>query len=238
MEKINENVYTFPIKLQNGKNELLKLEHKKYYNSKICKSWSDKTDLVPGIYEGGIKLWECSVDLTEYLSNILIKEDLTNKKVLELGCGHGYPGLFFLYCNSIVTFQDLNKEVLDIITYENIEILMRNNNLKFEENNNFYLADGDWGSLKFKDKFDIIVSSDTIYNIENYERFHDVILNSLNIEGICYICCKYFYFGVGGGYESFIEFIEKKGVFIHKELNRVDNGFSNIRIVFSLKFKS
>ena len=50
------------------------------------------TDLVPGQYEGGLKIWECSEDLVSYLS-LSRAQDLPGKRVLELGCGAGLPGL-------------------------------------------------------------------------------------------------------------------------------------------------
>ena len=53
---------------------------------------SSATDLVPGQYEGGLKIWECSEDLVSYLS-LSTAEVLRGKKVLELGCGAGLPGL-------------------------------------------------------------------------------------------------------------------------------------------------
>ena len=53
---------------------------------------SSATDLLPGQYEGGLKIWECSEDLVSYLS-LNTPQALQGKKVLELGCGAGLPGL-------------------------------------------------------------------------------------------------------------------------------------------------
>ncbi len=49
------------------------------------------SDLVSGVYEGGLKIWECSLDLVHFIANnpALIE----NKRVLELGCGQGLPGI-------------------------------------------------------------------------------------------------------------------------------------------------
>ena len=55
-------------------------------------STSSATDLLPGQYEGGLKIWECSEDLVSYLSTAT-PQALQGKKVLELGCGAGLPGL-------------------------------------------------------------------------------------------------------------------------------------------------
>ena len=78
----------------------------------------DSTDLIPGVYEGGLKVWECSVDLCRYLAGIVdgpsvgapSNEDVNGEclreavkralgptgSTMELGCGHGLPGCFVL----------------------------------------------------------------------------------------------------------------------------------------------
>lgn len=49
-----------------------------------------------GCYAGGFKLWECSVDLIEAVRKEMQDGHLSfrGKDVLELGCGHGLPGIF------------------------------------------------------------------------------------------------------------------------------------------------
>jgi protein-histidine N-methyltransferase len=42
------------------------------------------TDLIKGIYEGGFKTWECSIDLVEFMHTKLDDISLSNKKVLEV----------------------------------------------------------------------------------------------------------------------------------------------------------
>ena len=66
----------------------------------------DKThDVITGVYEGGLKVWECSVDLCRYLfkhhKDLLRDVHTTTSSddsvsVLELGCGHGLPGCLLL----------------------------------------------------------------------------------------------------------------------------------------------
>ena len=43
------------------------------------------SDLVSGVYEGGLKIWECSIDLVHFISRN--PELFEGKRVLELGCG-------------------------------------------------------------------------------------------------------------------------------------------------------
>ena len=66
--------------------------------------WLDKSDLVPGIYEGGFKLWECCIDLVKFLNEQKERVPLKGKRVMELGCGHGFPGIFALNQVNIHSF--------------------------------------------------------------------------------------------------------------------------------------
>jgi predicted nicotinamide N-methyase len=69
------------------------------------------TDLIPGYYEGGLKVWECSVDLCRYLqeNNVPIQG-----YVLELGCGHGLPGCWVLkQMSEQKSLTDDGKEMMD-----------------------------------------------------------------------------------------------------------------------------
>ena len=78
--------------------------------------------MLPKIYEGGFKIWECSLDLVRYLSGMNNKESYNS--VLELGCGHALPSIFCLTRNltKTATVQDFNKEVIDRITKINFAI--------------------------------------------------------------------------------------------------------------------
>jgi len=62
------------------------------------------SDLVKGIYEGGLKTWESSLDLLNYIANLGISWN--DKKVMEIGCGSGLPAVFCLRQGAEVVFQD------------------------------------------------------------------------------------------------------------------------------------
>lgn len=51
------------------------------------------SDVQTGVYEGGFKLWECAVDLVRYMREA---PGPAPARVLELGCGHGLPGIYAL----------------------------------------------------------------------------------------------------------------------------------------------
>ena len=69
---------------------------------------AEKTDLIPGYYEGGLKVWECSIDLCEHLLDLILEmsasmvdNDLSaalrsTGSTLELGCGHALPACVIL----------------------------------------------------------------------------------------------------------------------------------------------
>ena len=54
------------------------------------------SDLVPGIYEGGLKIWECSLDLVNYLDQIR-ETDIKGKRLLEVCSYH----LMIFYLSNI-----------------------------------------------------------------------------------------------------------------------------------------
>lgn len=82
---------------------------------------SGNSDLIRGVYEGGFKTWECSIDMVQYLSSLPV-DQISNKKVLELGCGSSLPSLYLLSCSETnkVDVQDYNDQVIRYITIPNI----------------------------------------------------------------------------------------------------------------------
>ncbi|KIH52791.1 hypothetical protein ANCDUO_17101, partial [Ancylostoma duodenale] len=61
--------------------------------------------------------------------------------------------------------------------------------------------------------YDVIVTSETIYNTEDYEALHDAFDYALSTSGVVWVAAKIFYFGVGGNVPLFMEYVEKRGVF-------------------------
>ncbi|KAI8450832.1 hypothetical protein BY996DRAFT_8545409 [Phakopsora pachyrhizi] len=90
---------------------------------------SSTSDLIPGIYEGGLKTWECSLDLAKVLVDGLfgkIKGHLLQSskdqkdcylktlRIFELGCGTGVPSILLLF----KIFYELL--ILKLLTFPNI----------------------------------------------------------------------------------------------------------------------
>ena len=237
----DENLKNITVEINTYKNEdFSSLDHIK------------NKDLVPGQYEGGVKLWECSLDLCNFLPGYLGWYDFNALKVLELGCGHGLPGLYFLLRGAKVMFQDFNEEILEKITKNYILQIKDRYNRDLLSQSAFISGDWKYFSNKLEkgefsceslenkkefamNKFDIIISADTIYNVENYESFYSVIKDKLNYPGICFVCSKKFYFGVGGGTSQFIDFVVQKGDFCIKIVKEFNDGMSNIRQILEIR---
>eukprot|EP00547_Thalassionema_nitzschioides_P013385 CAMPEP_0194262432 /NCGR_PEP_ID=MMETSP0158-20130606/46541_1 /TAXON_ID=33649 /ORGANISM="Thalassionema nitzschioides, Strain L26-B" /LENGTH=357 /DNA_ID=CAMNT_0039002589 /DNA_START=88 /DNA_END=1161 /DNA_ORIENTATION=+ len=93
-----------------------------------------QSDIIPGEYEGGLKVWECSLDLCRYLlkhlDTIMTATTQPIHYVAELGCGHGLPGCLVLQHalknnnnktkKTKVLFTDFNDFVLRDVTIPNI----------------------------------------------------------------------------------------------------------------------
>ncbi|KAH9005628.1 hypothetical protein EDB86DRAFT_3177905 [Lactarius hatsudake] len=98
-------------------------------------------DLVPGVYEGGLKTWECALDLAAYLDRDVLLGAQAGLRVLELGCGTAAPTLLlldrlFAFLASSETaasdgerpvvpeteihLQDYNRAVLELVTFPNV----------------------------------------------------------------------------------------------------------------------
>lgn len=97
-------------------------------------TWKN-ADIEPGVYEGGMKVWECSIDLVRYLATQEIRLD-PNQFAIELGCGHGLPACYLLR-ESLrasrradfnddeafkIIFTDYNDYVLKDVTISNMFI--------------------------------------------------------------------------------------------------------------------
>lgn len=96
-----------------------KRKHDQDFESNLLSKVTQRADVLHGVYEGGLKQWECAVDLVKYLQSALtletsttpsttasasttpsdeavlcrIAQKLIGGRVVDLGCGQGLPGI-------------------------------------------------------------------------------------------------------------------------------------------------
>ena len=205
------------------------------HSHSIAAAAENRTDLIPSIYEGGLKIWECSLDLVGYLTESAI--DFEGKRVLEIGCGAGLPGIFAVLKGAKVDFQDYNEDVIRCVTIPNVLLNLQqlrgiqeceSNSKpamyhflqKARQNCRFFC--GDWGSvvdfinpaLSKEMMYDYILTSETIYSVSSYCKLYNFIKKHLKKpEGVVYVAAKTYYFGVGGGTRSFEKMFMNDGHF-------------------------
>lgn len=84
---------TETIRIQNGQISLQKFKKsvkdllKETDESKKIAEVLQTGDLLSGVYEGGFKLWECAIDLVEFIAEYMVKPNpsiLQGKSVLEV----------------------------------------------------------------------------------------------------------------------------------------------------------
>ncbi|XP_008823119.1 histidine protein methyltransferase 1 homolog [Nannospalax galili] len=226
----------------------------------VSKSLSSHSDLIPGIYEGGLKIWECTFDLLAYFTKAEVK--FAGQKVLDLGCGSGLLGITaFKGGAREIHFQDYNSLVIDEVTLPNVIA-----NFPSEDDGNDVnepegkrcrtstvaqeickcrFFSGEWsefckliGSEELFVKYDLILTSETIYNPDYYSTLHQTFLRLLGKKGRVLLASKAHYFGVGGGVHLFRKFVEEKDVFETRTLEIIDDSLKRFLIEITFKYPS
>ncbi|XP_071607505.1 histidine protein methyltransferase 1 homolog [Heliangelus exortis] len=230
----------------------------------VSKSVSSRSDLIPGVYEGGLKIWECTFDLINYFSEAKIQ--FTNKTVLDLGCGAGLLGIVALRGEAEkVHFQDYNSTVIDEITLPSLVANCTECSKTGSGDNRktgtppskrpkkvkclpdaltkCRFFSGEWSEVsqlllssnKAFSKYDLILTSETIYNPDYYSALHDTLAQLLDKNGRVYLASKIHYFGVGGGIHLFEKFVEERNVFRSSIVKTIDKGLK--RCIMEMVFK-
>ena len=192
------------------------------------------SDLRSGEYEGGLKVWECTFDVLDYLEEKGIGSQAT---VFDMGCGAGLLGLFALLEGArSVCFQDYNSEVIESFTLPSVcSSIQHAADLKpddgvLEGRLNFF--SGDWDAVgcflesEGFPKFDLVLSSETIYNTEYYPKILDFLQAHLSDTGEALFAAKTHYFGVGGGTYDFVNFVTKNGNFKVSVVKKIEQGLT------------
>eukprot|EP01061_Rhynchopus_euleeides_P007559 TRINITY_DN1660_c0_g1_i1.p1 TRINITY_DN1660_c0_g1~~TRINITY_DN1660_c0_g1_i1.p1 ORF type:complete len:290 (+),score=64.54 TRINITY_DN1660_c0_g1_i1:37-906(+) len=203
-------------------------------------------DILPGVYEGGFKLWSCAVDLVKHLRDEGI--DLSGRKVLEAGCGHGLPSIHALTSGaSRVVFQDYNVEVLKLLTAPNVLINSDPEGSTLRTSCEFW--SGDWVQLAASPQcaahtasFDVILTTDTLYTVAAVDSLLVFLRAFLAPTGTVYIGSKTLYFGCGGGVSELHDALAKQlphegRVLTAVQVKKIDDGMDNVREIVALTWK-
>jgi hypothetical protein len=208
----------------------------------------EKTDLMPNVYEGGMKVWECSMDLLHFLA----KEQLKYSTVLEIGCGHALPACYLLR----VALQqkqepfhlyltDFNDFVIQQATIPNV-ILNAASTMEQPNNpsaivtavlNHVQFGHGDWLSLQLPSQVDLVLAAETLYSEQAAEETALLLSRHLNDTGSALVATKRFYFGVGGGTDAFLAASEKYNLLV-EVVQSFDTGAGNIRDILCVRKKT
>lgn len=192
-----------------------------------------QSDLIPGVYEGGFKLWECTADLMSELlrycscggDEMRARKPLKGLEVLELGVGHGLLSIASAMAGAKrVTMQDFNAEVVDMA--------LRNAhaNLKGDELAGVRGVSGTWPGVVGERTADLILSAETAYDENAVPHLLDAMSRALKPEGVALTAQKRFYFGLGGGSVLLKEEALKHGLHLTHE-REVSDGLGNVRDV-------
>lgn len=195
-------------------------------------------DIVPSLYGGGYKTWECSMDLTQYILECgsVTQANGDSESVLEIGCGHALPGIAALrHLNyKFGLLSDLNEEVITDTTWANIALNMRSVD---PDKVQVQCAAGHWKALSIwmgNRQFDLILSAETAYSDTNANTLVDLVKAHLTPTGTALIATKRFYFGLGGGSASLEEASKRVGLSC-RLVRAFEDGVSNIRDIMELK---
>ncbi|XP_030048754.1 histidine protein methyltransferase 1 homolog [Microcaecilia unicolor] len=237
--------------------EMMLADSDKHAEGIVSKTVSSQSDLISGVYEGGLKIWECTFDLLNYLEDKDVQ--FTDKKVLDLGCGAGLLGITALKRKAKeVHFQDYNSTVIDEITVPNV---LLNCDIEGKEGNpdNYQPSSkrckkavknqgilpgcrffsGEWSQFSHlvkNEKYDVILTSETIYNSNYFSALHNTLSALLDKKGLIYMASKAHYFGVGGGIHLFENFVQERNTFSVKTVKVIDEGLQ--RFIVEMSFKN
>ncbi|KAK9507409.1 hypothetical protein O3M35_007270 [Rhynocoris fuscipes] len=218
----NENQCTFAIdnlEIQYF-NPSTVLQDSSVNDSTIIEAEKNHSDLLEGVYEGGLKIWECTYDVANYLCT-RCRNLITDKQVLDLGCGSGILGIIaYKLGASVVHFQDYNEGVIKHLTMPNVAI----NGDEILNKSKFW--SGDWNNFTSINniKYDIILTSETIYNPKNYKKLLKVFKNFLKPDGIVILGGKSYYFGVGGSMAQFQDIIKEDNKLAYENVWSAEEG--------------
>ena len=182
-----------------------------------------------GVYEGGRELWECGIDLVEWLA----AHRRPSGTVLELGCGRGLPGLWCLKRGAQqVVFSDYDADVLERYT--------RRDAARVGSRSFFYA--GDWrglpAALRGFGTFDLILSAETAYREDTTRSLVECIARTLSTTGEAVVATKRYYFGCGGGVAALEAEVGRIDRLCCEVVWSAEDGRSNVRDILRVFWKN
>ncbi|KAG0708485.1 Histidine protein methyltransferase 1 [Chionoecetes opilio] len=154
-----------------------------------------------------------------------------------VGCGAALPAIYCALHGAHITLQDYNEEVINYVTIPNVALNLSgslgdaNTSADVQPDTLSSIAtfySGDWDAVNqllsskhnceiskaenMTDdeggKFDLILTSETIYNPSCHKKLLDVMTACLKQDGTILLAAKTHYFGVGGGTQQFADFVK------------------------------
>jgi len=202
-------------------------------------------DVVRGVYEGGLKMWECASDLASFIARREFEKYIANEgevSLFELGAGHGLPSLVCARAlrgrARALTTSDYNEDVAREVTIPNALGTM---DLMREEGDEppreFRCLCGDWGgyhAFVSAGSVDVALSSDSVYDVDAYDGLCGFLAHALSEDGVCFLAAKSYYFGVGGGTHAFSKHCERFGLRA-ENAETLSDGKSNVREILIIR---
>ena len=183
-----------------------------------------------GVYEGGRELWECAIDLVEWLA----AHRRPSGTVLELGCGRGLPGLWCLKRGAQqVVFSDYDADVLERYT--------RVDAARVGGQCHFYA--GDWRGRPAALRGDgfgtfvLLLSAGTAYREDTTRSLVECIARTLSATGEAVVATKRYYFGCGGGVAALEAEVGRIDRLCCEVVWSAEDGRSNVRDILRVFWK-
>ena len=121
-----------------------------------------------------IYLWESAIGLARHISEL--GSTLSDKHVLEIGCGFGLAGITACQAGAKVVFTDFEHDAL----------LFAKHNAEQNHVNSAIFIQMDWNAPCFQNKFDVILASDVIYEEQNWQPILSLLQNLLSPDGVAF----------------------------------------------------
>lgn len=121
-------------------------------------------------------LWHSALGLAEVM--VKQKHQLAGKKVIELGCGLGLPGIIASTLGAQVTFTDYVPQALDFAK-SNLERNQVTHQARFKIL--------DWRTPDISEQFDIVIAADVAYEKRFFTPLYTTIRKLLAPDGECWL---------------------------------------------------